>query len=92
MEKQIYYIIKDSQDQFLPDRFGSAQEAAEEINAKYHKALDIGIDKRDDYFIYRVDFQRELSESGLLLSENQSIRIWIRVAFSEINNRYIMDI
>lgn len=92
MEKQIYYIVKDSQDQFLPDRFNSSQEAAEEINANYHKALDRGIDKRDDYFIYRVEFQREVSESGLLLSENQSIRIWMKVQFNEMNNRYIMDI
>lgn len=94
MEKQIYYIIKDRKDRFfLQGRFNSSQEALEEINAQYVQALGHGFDNRnEEYGIYRVEYQKEVNEAGDLLSENQNIRLWMMVEFSEINNKYILNV
>lgn len=93
MEKQIYYIVKDNKDHFFIGRFNSPQEALDEVNENYRYALDRGVDKRnEEYGIYRVDFSREFNEAGVLLCENQSIRLWMMAQFSEINNKYIMNV
>ena len=91
MEKQIYYIVKDRKDRFyLPGRFESSQEAAEFINEQYFEARERGFDNRHEQFgIYRVEFQKEFNEAGDLLSENQSIRLWMMSEYSEINDKYI---
>jgi len=89
-----YYLVKHRKDSYsLDGLYDSPTEALLALNYSYQRALEQGFDNRNvPWAIYRMENHKEFDKDGDYIGSYRSERLWYKVEFSEINEKFVMDI